>query len=293
MAWRVAGCLNALVGEVDAHAPGRSRRSDGSIGDEAHRRQGSDSDHNPWVIDRFGVGVVTARDITHDPAGGVDIDDLTDRVANARPRWLKYMIANDYILDTRPGFSPWQWVHRPGIGHFGHAHFSALAIPSLYDLITLLGIYGGGTPAPAPSPVLPAPGQGEDDMYMVQVRGNPAVYLVTGTVPPRHVGPAEFELHTAGGVRYIVVEPGTGAASVLTPQENKTEYVIGKPASTALSDADRTAIVAGVVAGVKPVVAAVVALPGKLAAAARASADVLAPAVVKTAAGSAEADPAG
>ena len=66
MSWRVADSLNVLLAEVDQAAPGRNKASDGSIGDAAHASRSSD--HNPWVIDANGVGVVRARDITDDPA---------------------------------------------------------------------------------------------------------------------------------------------------------------------------------------------------------------------------------
>lgn len=64
--WRVARALLTLRREVVALAPRRSKASDGTISDAAH--QGRNTDHNPWVRDG-GVGMVTALDITHDPAG--------------------------------------------------------------------------------------------------------------------------------------------------------------------------------------------------------------------------------
>ncbi|MEO6089551.1 MAG: hypothetical protein ABIQ18_41235, partial [Umezawaea sp.] len=64
MDWRVANSLQTLLAQLNAAAPGRSKVSDGSIGDPNHQAEGSGSDHNPDA-----AGVVCARDFTHDPAG--------------------------------------------------------------------------------------------------------------------------------------------------------------------------------------------------------------------------------
>jgi hypothetical protein len=74
MAWRVASSLDTLLAEIDKAAPNRSKVSDGSIGDAAHASRASD--HNPWVQDGSGVGVVRARDFTDDPERGLDCDAL-------------------------------------------------------------------------------------------------------------------------------------------------------------------------------------------------------------------------
>lgn len=79
MSWRVASSLEVLLDEINDAAPRRSIASDGSIGDAAHASR--DSDHNPWVIDRNGVGVVRARDFTHDPADGLDCHQLAEHLA--------------------------------------------------------------------------------------------------------------------------------------------------------------------------------------------------------------------
>ena len=67
--WRVAKSLDRLLDQVNQMAPGRSKASDGAIGDPRHQTQ--KSDHNPHVTDGS-IGVVTARDITHDPKHGCD-----------------------------------------------------------------------------------------------------------------------------------------------------------------------------------------------------------------------------
>src|SRR5829696_1398678 len=89
--WRVARALDTLLGQLNAHAPRRNKASDGAIGDTDH--QNRSSDHNPW----YGPGIVTARDFTHDPGGGLDCQWLANTlVANRDPR-IKYLIWNRRI----------------------------------------------------------------------------------------------------------------------------------------------------------------------------------------------------
>lgn len=47
--WRIAESLQQLLDQVNQMAPGRSKASDGAIGDTSH--QSRRSDHNPWVTD--------------------------------------------------------------------------------------------------------------------------------------------------------------------------------------------------------------------------------------------------
>lgn len=99
--------------------PGRNKASDGTIGDEAHRLQGNASDHNPWITDSNGLGVVTALDITHDPENGPDIDKLSDQLVASRDPRIKYVIANGLIAGP---YTDWQWVENTG--HYDHVHIS-------------------------------------------------------------------------------------------------------------------------------------------------------------------------
>lgn len=122
----MAECLDQLLGEVNAAAPGRSKASDGSIGDEDH--QSRNSDHNPWCCG----WVVTARDFTHDPAGGFDSYEFAE--------WLRLRCRGDillngareyrvkYIISNRKIASPdddWAWREYTGDNpHDKHAHVS-------------------------------------------------------------------------------------------------------------------------------------------------------------------------
>lgn len=131
--WRVAKSLLSLRTQVNAKAPGRSRASDGTIGDAAHASRSSD--HNPWVRDG-GDGVVTAMDITHDPGHGCDADQLAQAIVNSRDLRVKYVIWNRRIANSSAiGTAlPWMWRNYGGSNpHDKHLHVSVKAEPTAYD----------------------------------------------------------------------------------------------------------------------------------------------------------------
>jgi hypothetical protein len=130
--WRLAGSLIELRNQVNAAYPHRSQASDGTIGDAAHRSEGSASDHNPWVKDSHGVGVVRAFDITHDPAHGVDTYAMAERFRVARDSRVTYIISNRRITGVEYG---WRWATYTGTSdpHTGHVHVSVSTTQSVYD----------------------------------------------------------------------------------------------------------------------------------------------------------------
>lgn len=67
MVWRNAVASVILNQEIEGIWKTRDHASDGTLGDAAHASR--QSDHNPWVKDRNGVGVVRARDIDEDLDG--------------------------------------------------------------------------------------------------------------------------------------------------------------------------------------------------------------------------------
>lgn len=147
MTWRVARSLDVLLRQFNAYSPNRSKASDGSIGDAAHASRASD--HNPW----YGPGIVTARDFTHDPAHGMDIDKITDELVATRDPRIKYVIANGLILDSRPGNNPWRWVRYTGTNpHTKHFHLSVMASPICDDTRPWNLPMFGGRPTPPPPP---------------------------------------------------------------------------------------------------------------------------------------------
>ena len=72
---RLAKSLVTLIDDIVERFPGRDDQNDGTIGDAAHQTR--ESDHNPHVR-QDGMGIVTALDITHDPAEGFDAQAFAD-----------------------------------------------------------------------------------------------------------------------------------------------------------------------------------------------------------------------
>lgn len=144
MAHRIARSLDTLRSQINAHAPRRRKASDGWIGDAAHRRAGNASDHNPWVMDGR-TGVVTALDVTHDPANGVDTWAMADHLRLKRDSRIKYVISNHRIFSAT--VQPWTWRRYTGSHpHHTHIHVSVVSTKSLYDS-TRPWDWGAGAPA--------------------------------------------------------------------------------------------------------------------------------------------------
>lgn len=127
MTWRPMESLLVLRGQVDAIAPNRSRASDGLVGDEAH--QSTNSDHNPHYVAGVGDEIVTAIDLTHDPAHGFDSYKFAEALRRNRDSRIKYVISNyrifsSYASGSRPA---WTWGTYSGVDpHTNHVHASVL-----------------------------------------------------------------------------------------------------------------------------------------------------------------------
>lgn len=125
--WRVAKCLLQLRDQVNQLAPGRSKATDGTIGDERHCGSlSSTSDHCPHVLDG-GVGVVTAMDVTRDPAHGCDAGGLATELWDSRNGRIRYIIWNRRIANSSPmaGSPAWAWRPYTGVSpHTEHLHLS-------------------------------------------------------------------------------------------------------------------------------------------------------------------------
>jgi hypothetical protein len=99
------------------------------IGDAAHAAR--NSDHNPWIIDG-GIGVVSAMDLTNDPAGGLDADALAETLRAARDPRIKYVIWDSRIFSST--VAPWTWRPYNGANpHNKHIHISVRADKAHYD----------------------------------------------------------------------------------------------------------------------------------------------------------------
>lgn len=119
----LAPCLVDLFLEADRRWPGRSRASDGSLGDTAHATR--DSDHNPKSPNP--PGWVDAGDLTDDKASGCDADLLAHHLVASKDPRVKYVIWNGTVVRSyaKPGLPA--WTPEPYTGsnpHDKHTHIS-------------------------------------------------------------------------------------------------------------------------------------------------------------------------
>lgn len=161
--WQLAPSLIALEAEVDAMAPGRSKRSDGSIGDAAHSAR--TSDHNP------DNGFVDAIDITHSPPE-LDIHALLRQLAARGDRRIKYLISNGQIHNPSRGDPPGWWRRYTGSNpHRAHGHISVLNS----GRVDTSPWFTATVPQPQPQPVpVPVPIEGDDEEVTKLIRNDPA-----------------------------------------------------------------------------------------------------------------------
>lgn len=127
MAWRVAKSLLRLRDQINRQYPKRRKGADGTIGDAAHASR--KSDHNPWVKDGK-VGIVTAMDITHDPATGPNTWNLAEFMRQQKDPRIKYLISNKRIFSS-PAYA---WRKYTGSNpHSAHVHISVHSAKNHYD----------------------------------------------------------------------------------------------------------------------------------------------------------------
>lgn len=153
--WRNSVASVTLDQEIDGVWKNRDHTSDGTIGDAAHASR--KSDHNPWVKDANGTGVVRARDIDEDldgkPANGeYDAKALFDKLlalakaGDPRLNGGGYLIYEGHIYSEKGN-----WAPRPYSGpnaHKLHVHVSFSRNAEGYDS----GAPWNLRPASAPKP---------------------------------------------------------------------------------------------------------------------------------------------
>ncbi|WP_437638363.1 hypothetical protein [Sorangium sp. So ce854] len=109
---QVAPALRVLVRQLNERWPGRSRASDGLLGDATH--QARKSDHNDG----------NALDVTHDPERGPDLDALAERLLTD-PR-VTYVIWNKRIANRQIQGGAWR-LYDGTNPHTRHLHVSIRA----------------------------------------------------------------------------------------------------------------------------------------------------------------------
>lgn len=174
MAWRLANALVDLRNEVNTRWPGRDKSSDGTIGDAAHASRSSD--HNPWVKDSAGVGVVRAIDVDVD---GIDSGWLAEYLRQRGQGGDRRLTGGGYVIlnrrITNSDFSGWH-AYTGSNPHTSHVHTSFSL--THYDDRGSWGIAGGSGPAPPTSgrPTLKegSTGQAVTDLQAFLNRAYPA-----------------------------------------------------------------------------------------------------------------------
>lgn len=126
--WRLAPSLIYFVDECDARFPGRSTKSDGSIGDQSHAARTSDHNPDDDEADRDPTRWVTAVDVTKDRSVGLRPFAIFDDLRVRRDPRADYCIAErqawySYATSAHPAF---EWVrYRGDNDHEKHGHLSA------------------------------------------------------------------------------------------------------------------------------------------------------------------------
>lgn len=145
---RVSHAIDTLRSEINAAHPGRSKISDGTLGDTAHSAR--KSDHNPDAN-----GIVHAIDVTvWDDTDADNVDDVAQPLAEflraKRDPRTKYVIHRGRMFSSYPTTSggkyraPYEWGPYTGPnGHFHHVHVSVYG-----DDGAPWGYTGSATPAP-------------------------------------------------------------------------------------------------------------------------------------------------
>jgi len=121
MTWKLAAAADTLRKQVNSRYPKRDKSSDGTIGDQAHRRR--ISDHNP---DR--TGYVMALDIDEDfgspGAAQVFADQLMWHMRTSGDKRIKNIVYEGKVASGTYADKFWVWRSEPRLGHKHHIHIS-------------------------------------------------------------------------------------------------------------------------------------------------------------------------
>jgi hypothetical protein len=150
MTWRAMNSLLVLRGQVNTLAPNRATGADGLVGDANHS---TTSDHYPHDVPGVGSEMVTALDLTHDPAGGFDSYWFAEILRQHRDPRIKYVISNRRLFSSYATSSraAWTWGTYTGTDpHTNHVHISVLDA-AISDTSTPWNLGGFVTMADSPT----------------------------------------------------------------------------------------------------------------------------------------------
>ena len=143
MSWKLAAAAVTLRDQVNERYPKRDRASDGTIGDQAHRRR--ISDHNPDKM-----GYVMALDLDEDgwPAHAF-ADQLIEYMRTSGDKRIKNVVYEGRVASGTYSDHRWVWRSAPSLGHAHHIHIS-FAEPAKHDGAPFpLPVLDGAPPVPA------------------------------------------------------------------------------------------------------------------------------------------------
>lgn len=166
MAWKMPPSIRAALDEANERWPNRSRKSDGTIGDQAHSNR--KSDHNPGAR-----GFIHAFDITHDPANGCDCVVLAEHLRTRSDPRVSYVIFNKRIWNPSRSVD---W--RPYTGSNPHTSHMHVSILSTVEAENNTSEWWGFLP-PFPAPPARPPTRKKPRMFIVDP-GVGALFLVNG-----------------------------------------------------------------------------------------------------------------
>jgi hypothetical protein len=118
MTWKLAAAADTLRKQVNTRYPKRDKSSDGTIGDQAHKRR--ISDHNP---DKSGY--VMALDLDEDgwPAHTF-ADQLIEYLRKSGDNRVKNVVYEGRVASATYADQRWMWRSAPRLGHAHHIHIS-------------------------------------------------------------------------------------------------------------------------------------------------------------------------
>jgi hypothetical protein len=136
MSYRLAASLARLRDECNERWPDRDKSSDGWIGDYLHATR--DSDHNPWVIDSSGVGVVRALDVDAGEGDNREIGLwIAEHVRGLGASGFAALQHGGYVVSAyriASATSGWRWRTYTGSNpHTTHTHISVSMQQAEYD----------------------------------------------------------------------------------------------------------------------------------------------------------------
>lgn len=225
---RLAKSLVTLIDDVTQKFPGRATDNDGTIGDAAHQAKGPASDHNPHV--HLGaMRIVTALDITHDPAHGFDAQAFADSLREGKDPRIKYVIFNGRIFSSTN--TPWTWRARgqgPG-DHSHHVHISVVDDAALYDdtkpwVYSMAGAVAGHTEPAPPKLKLGSTGPAVIDLQNLLKIPPTGVFDLRTDAEVRQFQASRnlfvdgiVGTHTWGALKSTAAKPSGGKVGALTP----------------------------------------------------------------------------